>query len=88
MWETCAARGLAPPKGSDTRWRARALAACRVDVTGRSGPDHAPRFMAEGVARFPDGSEARTAPLEGASKREAIGAAACALIAILRGSLT
>ncbi|MEQ8454939.1 MAG: hypothetical protein RLO52_43880 [Sandaracinaceae bacterium] len=56
------------------------LAGCRVDVTGRSGPDHAPRFAAEGHARFPDGTEVRTASHEGASKREAIGAASRALL--------
>ncbi|HBQ15799.1 MAG TPA: hypothetical protein DEF51_33290 [Myxococcales bacterium] len=61
------------------------LAACRVDVTGRSGPDHAPRFTAEGVARFPDGSEVRAAPFAGASKREAVGAAARALLVIVQG---
>ena len=61
------------------------LAACRVDVTGRSGPDHTPRFTAEGHARFPDGSEVRTAPFEGASKREATGAASRALLALVQG---
>lgn len=59
------------------------LAACRVDVTGRSGPDHAPCFTAEGHACLPDGTEVRTAPHEGVSKREAIAAASRGLLASL-----
>lgn len=61
------------------------LAACRVDVTGRLGSDHVPRFAAEGHARFPDGTELGTAPREGASKCEAISAAARGLLALVQG---
>lgn len=61
------------------------LAECQVEVTGRSGPDHTPRFTAQGTARWPDGREVETEPLEGSSKRAAITAAASALLALVAG---
>lgn len=47
-----------------------------VEVTGRSGPAHAPRFTVEVYARFLDAREVRTGPHAGWSKREALDATA------------
>jgi ribonuclease-3 len=73
-----------PPKDSKTALNllamARNLGNPAYIETGRSGPDHAPRFRV--AARLPDGTEAMG---EGPSKRVAEQAAAEALLAKLEG---
>jgi dsRNA-specific ribonuclease len=56
------------------------LADCEMEVTSQRGTAHAPLFTAEGRATLLDGRVIRTAPCEGASKREAMTRTARALL--------